>query len=155
MSSRSDRFECRWQASPRLLTAYLGAQALALVAVYFLNIPVWIKLIGALLCLWHAVRHLRRSVLLSDDRAYTGLRRDGDGWQLWSDRSGWHPVKLQRDSMALPSIVVLRFRLTAGRWIDRWWVKSVCIASDSLAPDIHRRLRLRLKFSRRRWAAPE
>ena len=30
MSSRSDRFECRWQASRLLLTAYLIAQALAL-----------------------------------------------------------------------------------------------------------------------------
>ena len=28
-------------------------------------------------------------------------------------------------------------------------------ARDALAPDQHRRLRVRLKFSRRRWLAPE
>jgi toxin CptA len=155
VSSPSDHFECRWHASRRLLTAYLTAQALALFALCFLNIPVWIKLIGVLLCLWHGIRYWRRCVSLSDQQAYTGLRRDGDGWQLWSDRSGWQPVQLRRDSVALPQIVILRFRLTAGRWMDRWWVSSVCIASDSLAPDTHRRLRLRLKFSRQRWAAPE
>jgi len=155
VSSPSDRFECRWHASRRLLTAYLAAQALALIALCFLNIPFWIKLIGVLLCLWHGLRYWRRCILLSDDQAFTGLRRDGDGWQLWSDRSGWQPVQLQRDSVALPLIVILRFRLRAGRRSDRWWVRSICIPSDSLAPDSHRRLRLRLKFSRQRWAAPE
>jgi len=155
VSSPSDRFECRWHASRRLLTAYLAAQALALIALCFLNIPFWIKLIGVLLCLWHGSRYWRRCILLSDDQAFTGLRRDGDGWQLWSDRSGWQPVQLQRDSVALPLIVILRFRLRAGRRSDRCWVRSICIPSDSLAPDSHRRLRLRLKFSRQRWAAPE
>ncbi|HEY0287729.1 MAG TPA: protein YgfX [Pseudomonas sp.] len=155
MSSRSDRFECRWQASPRLLTAYLVAQLLAWIALWFLDVPVGAKVIGALLCLWHSVRYLRTSVLLKGDHAYTGLRRNADGWQLWSERFGWQAVQLQRDSIALPQIIVVRFRLVAGRWIDRWWVKSVCIPSDSLAPDTHRRLRLRLKFSQRRWAAPE
>jgi toxin CptA len=155
VSSPSNRFECRWHASRRLLTAYLAAQALALIALFFLNIPVWVKLIGVLLCLWHGIRYWHRCIVLSDEQAFTGLRRDGDGWQLWSDRSGWQPVQLRRDSVALPHIVILRFRLTAGRWMNRWWVSSVCIPSDSLAPDTHRRLRLRLKFSRQRWAAPE
>jgi toxin CptA len=155
VSSQNDRFECRWQASRRLLTAYLAAQALALIALCFLNISLWIKLIGVLLCLWHGVRYWRRCIVLSDVHAFTGLRRDGDGWQLWSEAAGWQPVQLRRDSVALPLIVILRFRLPAGRWIDRWWVSSVCIPGDSLAPDTHRRLRLRLKFSRRRWAAPQ
>ena len=34
-------------------------------------------------------------------------------------------------------------------------VRAVCIPGAALAPDQHRRLRVRLKFSRRRWLAPE
>jgi toxin CptA len=155
VSSRSDRFECRWQASRSLLAAYIGVQCLALIALCLLNLPFWIKALGAMLCLWHAVRYLPRSILLSDNRAYTGLRRDPGGWQVWSERAGWQGVQLQRDSVALPPLVILRFRVTTGRWMDRWWVSSVCIPADALLPQTHRRLRLRLKFSRRRWAAPE
>jgi toxin CptA len=155
VSSRSERFECRWQASRSLLTAYIGVQCLALIAFFFLNVPVWIKAIGVLLCLWHGVRYLHRVVLQSDERAYTGLRRDPGGWQVWSERSGWQGVQLRRDSVALPLLVILRFRVTSGGWMDRWWVSSVCIPADALPPETHRRLRLRLKFSRRRWAAPE
>lgn len=135
--------------------AYVCAQALALIAIAFLNLPFWIKIVCLLLCGWHAIRHWRMSVLIQGDQAFTGLRRDADGWQVWTDRLGWQPVQLQRDSIALPQIVIVRFRVMAGHWIDRWWTRSVCIPSDSLAPDTHRRLRLRLKFSRQRWAAPE
>jgi toxin CptA len=46
-------------------------------------------------------------------------------------------------------IVVLRFRLQGERR-----VRSLCVPRDALAPDVHRRLRVRLRFSRRRWAAP-
>jgi len=34
-------------------------------------------------------------------------------------------------------------------------VRSICVPRDSQAADVHRRLRVRLKFSRRRWLAPE
>lgn len=155
MSSRNDRFECRWQASRALLTAYLGAQALALCALVFLDVPLWAKSVGVLLCLLHGVRNLSRSILLRNDQAFTALRRDAFGWQLWSLREGWQPVQLRPDSIALPQLVVLRYRLMGGGWLSRYWIRSVCIPHDALPPDLHRRLRLRLKFSRRRWAAPE
>ncbi|MFK3970237.1 protein YgfX [Pseudomonas sp. NPDC087358] len=155
MSSRSDHFECRWHASRTLLTVYLGVQVLASVSLLLLEIPLWAKSVGLLLCLVHGLRHFKQSILLTDPRAFTGLRRDDSGWQLWNERGGWQAVQLRPDSMALPRIVVLRFRLVTGTWLQRRWVKSVCIANDALAPDVHRRLRLRLKFSRRRWAAPE
>jgi toxin CptA len=47
-------------------------------------------------------------------------------------------------------IVVLRFRLR-----DERRIRAICVPRDSQAADVHRRLRVRLKFSRRRWAAPE
>ncbi|MFJ5298941.1 protein YgfX [Pseudomonas sp. NPDC088368] len=155
MSSRSDCFECRWQRSRALLTAYLGAQALALICLFFLSLPVWAILLGALLCVLHGFHCVPTSILLSGARAFTGLRRDDTGWHLWNERVGWQPVQLRPDSLALPHMIVLRFRLPGGGWLSRMWVRSLCIPSDSLAPDTHRRLRLRLKFSRRRWAAPE
>ncbi|WP_133749756.1 protein YgfX [Pseudomonas sp. LP_7_YM] len=154
MSNRNDCFECRWQRSSALLTAYAGAQALALISLVFLEISFWAKSVGALACLLHGLHSLPRFILLSDENAYTGLRRDSCGWHLWSRRAGWQPVQLRPDSMALPGIVVLRFRLGGG-WLNRHWVRAVCIPADAMPPELHRRLRLRLKFSRRRWAAPE
>ncbi|WP_248797212.1 protein YgfX [Pseudomonas sp. MWU13-2105] len=149
MSSPSNLFECRWQASRLLPAAYLGALGLALVALCLLDVPPWASLSGALLCLLHGAWVLPRQLLLSHPSAFTGLRRDEQGWQLWNQASGWQPVQLCRDSLALPWLVVLRFRLPGERR-----VRALCVPGDAQAADVHRRLRVRLKFSRRRWAAP-
>ncbi|TBW12086.1 hypothetical protein E0E50_07970 [Azotobacter chroococcum subsp. isscasi] len=150
MSNPSDVFECRWQPSRQLLAAYLTAQALALGSLALADIPSWEGLLGGSLCLAHAAWCLPRQILLSHSTAFRGVRRTAEGWQLWSVRKGWQPVQLRPDSLALPMVVVLRFRLPGERW-----VRGVCIPRDALARDIHRRLRVRLKFSRRRWSAPE
>ena len=155
MSSRSDRFECRWQASRALLTAYLGAQVLALVSLSQLNIPLWAGSVGVLLCLLYGACTLRALTAKNGARAFTGLRRDTTGWHFWSEEGGWEPAQLRPDSVALPQLVILRFRLRSGSWLRQLRVRSLCIPADAMAPDSHRRLRLRLKFSRRRWAAPE
>jgi len=150
VSNPSRLFECRWRASRHLLAAYLQAQAFALGALFLLDIPSFAKLAGGVLCLLHAGWVLPRQILLSHPRAFTGLRHSPAGWQLWSRDKGWQAVQLRPDSLALPLIVLLRFRLPGERW-----VRSVCVPRDAQAADEHRRLRLRLKFSRRRWAAPE
>ncbi|WP_456023257.1 protein YgfX [Pseudomonas protegens] len=150
MSSLSNTFECRWHASRQLLAAYLLAQAFALGSLVLLSIPLWASLLGALVCLLHGFWVLPRQILLSHPAAFRGLRRDADGWQLWNQADGWQAVQLRPDSLALPLIVVLRFRLRG-----EWRVRSICVPRDSQAADLHRRLRVRLKFSRRRWAAPE
>ncbi len=133
-----------------MLAAYLLAQAFALCALFLLVIPFWVSLLGAVVCLIHAAWVLPRQILLSHPKAFCGLRRDADGWQLWNQADGWQPVQLRPDSLALPLIVVLRFRLRGERR-----VRSICVPRDAQAADLHRRLRVRLKFSRRRWAAPE
>ncbi|MDA7013277.1 hypothetical protein PI739_12990 [Pseudomonas cerasi] len=154
MSSPSDRFECHWQASRLLVTAYLAVQSLALVALYWLDIAAWAAALCALMCLVHAVRVIPRSILLTHPAAFTALKRDHQGWQLWNACGGWQPVQLCPDSLALPWVVILRFRpIIAGR--PGRSINSCCIPHDALTPDIHRRLRVRLKFSRHRWAAPE
>lgn len=111
MSSPSNSFECRWQACGRLLAAYLLAQVLALGALYLLAVPVLITLLGVLACLAHALWTLARHIRLTHRSSVRGLRRNADGWQLWSAARGWHAVQLCPDSLALPLIVVLRYRL--------------------------------------------
>lgn len=150
MSSPSNSFECHWQASRLLLAAYVLAQCLAWTALLLLDAPFWLFCLGALVCLAHAAWVLPRQVLLRHPQAFTGLRRDEDGWQLWNKAQGWQAVQLRADSLALPQLVVLRFRL-----VGEWRIRGVCIPRDGLAREAHRRLRVRLKFSRRRWAAPE
>ena len=149
MSSPSKVFECRWRASRLLLAAYLGAQSLALIALCFIDVPPWIGLAGILSCLGHGVWVLPRQICLSHRTAITGLRRSDEGWQLWSAAHGWQVAQLYRDSLAWPLIVVLRFRLSGERR-----VRGICIPRDAMEQDPHRSLRVRLKFSRRRWAVP-
>lgn len=132
-----------------MLAAYLLAQLFALGALLVLDIASWVRLIGVLACLGHAAWALPRRILLNHPAAFRGLRRDAEGWQLWNARQGWQPVQLRPDSLALPLLVVLRFRLPGEPW-----VRSICVPRDAQAADVHRRLRVRLKFSRRRWAAP-
>ncbi|AOE78238.1 hypothetical protein OQ519_06610 [Pseudomonas lurida] len=148
MSSPSNVFECRWQASRLLLAAYLLAQLFALGALVLIDVPY--SSLGLLLCLAHAAWVLPRSILLTHRSSIRGLRRDADGWQLFSAERGWHSVQLRPDSLALPLIVVLRYRVKG-----EWAVRTICVPNDAQVADVHRRLRVRLKFSRRRWLAPE
>ena len=147
MSSPSNVFECRWQASRLLLAAYLLAQLFALGALVLIDVPY--SSLGLLLCLAHAAWVLPRSILLTHRSSIRGLRRDADGWQLFSAERGWHSVQLRPDSLALPLIVVLRYRVKG-----EWAVRTICVPNDAQVADVHRRLRVRLKFSRRRWLAP-
>ena len=130
-----------------MLAAYLAGQALALLALYLSASPVCLDLALVLGCLAHARWAIPRKILLSHPQAITGLRRDPVGWRVFSRARGWQPVRLLRDSMALPALVVLRFVPQGQRF-----GQSQCIPKDALAQDQHRRLRVRLKFSRRRWA---
>ncbi|MFK3682510.1 protein YgfX [Pseudomonas sp. NPDC088890] len=147
MSSPSEHFECRWQGSRLLLTAFLACQALALMALWLSALPWWLAIVVLLIGIAHASWAIPRRILLTHPEAITGLRRDPQGWRLFSRAHGWQPVRLLPDSIALPRLVVLRF-VREGRRIS----ESQCIPKDALGVDQHRRLRLRLKFSRRRWA---
>ena len=150
MSSPSKPFECSWQASRLLLWLYLLCLGLAVLAVSLAAIPVWAQLLAGGLALGHAAWTLPRHILLTSPQAFTALRHDAAGWQLWNAAQGWQAVQLRPDSLALPLIVVLRYRVQG-----EWRVRSVCVPRDSQVADVHRRLRVRRKFSRRRWLAPE
>ncbi|WP_060483075.1 protein YgfX [Pseudomonas sp. NBRC 111119] len=149
MSSPSECFECRWQGSRLLLAAYLTCQLLAWLAALLGPLPWWAGLGAICACVAHGAWVVPRRILLSHGDAVVGLRRDGRGWWVFSRAQGWRAVRLCRDSMALPALVVLRF-VPVGGWVGR----SQCIPCDALEGDEHRRLRVRLKFSRRRWVDP-
>ena len=149
MSSRSDPFECRWRPSTGLLAVYFTAQAFAVLALLLADVPFHWKTLGLSLCLLHACRVVPRQILLREPVSLRALRHGAEGWQLWSERDGFQPVQLLPDSLALPSLIVLRFR-RPGDWLAR----GVCIPADAMAPELHRRLRVRLRFSRNRWLAP-
>ncbi len=133
-----------------LLALYIAVLSLAIVTLLVMPVPFWLWGLGLLLCLLHAAWIVPSHILLTRDSSWLGLRHDQQGWSLWSRRSGWQPVQLRPDSIALPLVVVLRFKVPGD-----WFVRSVCIPRDAMLQAQHRRLRVRLKFSRRRWAAPE
>lgn len=109
---------------------------------------IWAQVLGASFALLHGAWVIPRHVLLTSPAAFTGLRHDDTGWQLFSAAAGWQAVQLRPSSLALPLAVVLHVRLAGERR-----VRGLCIPYDALNHDLHRRLRLQLKFSRRRWAA--
>jgi toxin CptA len=148
VSNPSKAFECHWQASRLLLAGYLLTLGLALLAVLLAALPLWAKLLAGGLALLHAAWCLPRQILLSSPQAFSGLRHDDGGWQLFNVALGWQTVQLRPSSLALPLMVVLHFRLAGERR-----VRGLCIPRDALSHAVHRRLRLQLKFSRRRWAA--
>lgn len=133
-----------------LLALYAAVLLLAIVTLLVMPAPLWLWVPGLLLCLLHATWVVPTHILLARDASWRGLRHDQQGWSLWSRRTGWQPVQLRPDSIALPPAVVLRFTAPGD-----WFVRSVCISRDAMSQEQHRRLRVRLKFSRRRWAAPE
>ncbi len=150
MSSPSKRFECHWRPSRRLLEIYLCAQALALLTLSLVDIALWARVLGVLGCACHAGWVLPRHVLLTHSVVFKHLRHDDKGWQVASREGRWQPITLLPDSMALPWLVIVRFRLPGSLLTN-----SLCIPADAMAQDMHRRLRVRLKFSRQRWRVAE
>jgi toxin CptA len=148
VSSPNKLFECHWQASRLLLRAYLLVFGLSCLAVWLAAIPLWAQLLAGIFAGSHAMWFLPRQILLSSPQAFSGLRHSADGWQLFNATGGWQAVQLRPDSLALPLVVVLHFRLFGQRRI-----RGVCIPYDGLSHTQHRRLRVLLKFSRHRWAA--
>jgi toxin CptA len=149
-SHSSQAFEFRWHASGALLALYLLMVMLAVITLLLLPVPSWLSVLGLLLCALHAAWVIPSHVLLCRGCSWLGLRHDQHGWSLRSREGGWQPVQLLPDSIALPLVVVLRFKLPGD-----CFSQGLCIPRGAMAPEQHRRLRLRLKFSRRRWAAPE
>lgn len=150
MSSRLEPFECRWSASAGLLRLHALAAFAAGLCPWLTAIPWTLKPLLTLLVLWSWHRVRQRRLQQRYPEVPRGLRHCAESWQLWSAATGWQAIQVRPDSLALPWLVVLRYRLPGARR-----TRSLCIARDSLTADVHRRLRVRLRFAPRRFAAPE
>ena len=149
MSSRLEPFECSWSASPTLLRLHAAITLAGLACLWLAAIPWTLKPLLTLLLLWSGHRVRYRQLQQRYPQVPRRLRHDAEGWQLWSPARGWQPIQLRPDSLALPWLVVLRYRRPGDRL-----TRSLCIARDGLSAAAHRRLRVRLRFAPRRFAVP-
>lgn len=150
MTAKIEPFECHWPASRKLAWLVGVGFSLAASAPWFSVLPPWACLALDTLLLAQLAWAWPRLVSLAHPAALTGLRHDADGWWLFSRAEGWQRAQLYPDSLALPVLIILRVRPSGYRWRQ-----TLLIPADALDAQAHRRLRLRLKFSRRRWAAAE
>lgn len=148
MHGQSNMFSCHWQPSFRLSVFALLMSSLACVAV-LISAVAWPWKISALTVLMaQIIYQLVQMQRLQQASQRRGLRHSAQGWQVWDAQQGWRAVQLRADSMAIPSLILLRYR-----YADQWFYRTLLIGVDSLSADAHRRLRVRLKFSRQRWQA--
>ncbi len=137
-----------WQPSLRLSYIVIALHGLAAVAVWLAAVPGLLKLLLLSLLCGQVGWQLYCLCFRQQPARRQGVRHTAQGWQVWQPQHGWRAVQLRADSMALPSLVLLRYR-----YAHQWFYRSALIAADSLEQQSHRRLRVRLKFSRQRWQA--
>ena len=148
MHGRNNTFACHWQPSLRLSVLAVLFSVLACVAVV-LSAVEWTWKLGVLtLLLGQIIWQLTQLLRLQQPTQRRGLRCTANGWQVWDAQRGWQSVQLRADSMAIPALVLLRYRSA-----DQWFYRTLLVGTDSLPADSYRRLRVRLKFSRQRWRA--
>ena len=130
--------ETQASATARVLLPAVHFAALA--ALYLALLPLPVQLAGSLLLgasLWAVWR--RPDALR--------LRGKGDGqMEIWRD-AAWRPLLLRSDSVALPWLIVLRWREGRQR-------HSLALPADALPGDDHRRLRIWLRWKARQPLAP-
>ena len=120
------------KASAALKSLLVAVHLAALAALLLTSLPGAVRLTGALLLgasLW-ATRNRLVSVRLR-------ARADGQ-LEIWRD-AAWKQVQLRSDSVALPWLIVLRWREGRRR-------HSLALPGDALAGDEHRRLRVWLRW---------
>lgn len=91
-----------------------------------------------------------RQVSLRHAASVIGLRFDSQGWHVLRRDGSEAGASLQGDTFVSAFLTVVRLR-EPGRWLP----VSVILPADAASEDSLRRLRLRLRFSRQRWAAAE
>lgn len=136
-------FECHWQASRQWRRLHSLVVALALVSLLACQIAWPLQLLGLPLLgvlAWRSRHPAGR---------WRGLRHDGHGWSLDAADGSWKPVQLLPDSLVTRAFICLHVRIPG-----RFRREALLIPADALPAEQHRRLRVRLRFSRGRWQAP-
>lgn len=150
MSSPTDFLMLQRRPSRYLGAGVLLITSLALVALFRSALPV----VGVGLCMTAVLVYCwwlwPRQVSLRHAQSVTGLRFDSHGWHLLRRDGSEAGADLQPDTFVSAFLTVVRLR-EPGRLMP----VSVILPADSAPEDALRRLRLRLRFSRQRWAAAE
>jgi toxin CptA len=130
--------ETRASALARLLL--LAVHLAALAALFLALLPTAARLAGIALLVASLRKTWKRPVAVR-------LRARADGQlEAWRD-AAWKPLPLQADSVALPWLVVLRWREGRRR-------RSLVLPADALPGDEHRRLRVWLRWKAGIGATP-
>ena len=148
MRVQSSRFVCYWQPSLRLSVLAALMTALAVIAVLSSALAWLVKAVLLLILSAQLICQLKQLTQLQQAAQRRGICRTAQGWSIWDAQQGWRAVQLRGDSMAIPALVLLRYR-----YAGQWFYRTLLVGVDSLSADSHRRLRVRLKFSRQRWRA--
>lgn len=135
----------RWLGALLLLVTALGCLAL-----YRSSLPLISALPAMLLLVVFCCWLWPRQVSLRHAHSVTGLRFDSQGWHVLRRDGSETSASLLGDTYVSALLTVVRLRETG-----RWWSLSVVLPADAASEDALRRLRLRLRFSRQRWAAAE
>jgi hypothetical protein len=141
MSSPSYALPLRLErrSSRYLLTALVGVHGLALLVIPPLPVAWWIKVPVALAIAAQWFVTWRRQLALTSPLAVKGLVWTGENtWELFGADGASRKAKLLPGAYIHPLLVILRF-LTEDKHKC-----AVVLPRDSLDPDSHRRLRVRL-----------
>ena len=150
MSSPTDFLMLNRQPSRFLGGLLLVTSILAITALYRSSLPGLHAGLCAAAVLVYCWWVWPRQISLRHAQSVTGLRFDRHGWHVLRRDGSEAGASLQPDTFVSAFLVVVRLR-EPGRWLP----VSVILPADSASEDALRRLRLRLRFSRHRWAAAE
>jgi len=130
----------RPKCSRILMVAFLMAHGVTLTVVWFLPFSWLIKVLIAVAIAFYGVQSYRQHVLLVGDSITEVLARADGRWEVATRHHGCCPGELAHDSLVLPWLTVLNFKLSDGRR------RSVTIMPDNVETESFRRLRVRLRF---------
>ena len=150
MYSPSDTLLLRRQPSRWLGALLILLTLLGCVALYQSAMPALPALVCGLLLWFHCLWIWPRQVSLRHADSVTGLRFDQEGWHVLRRDGSEAGARLQADTFVSALLTVVRLR-EPGRLLP----VSVILPADAATEDSLRRLRLRLRGSRPRWAAAE
>ena len=150
MSSQSDYLLLKRQPSRVLGGLIVLITALAITGLYRSGLPDLQAALCMTLLLLYCWWVWPRQVSLRHACSVTGLRFDSHGWHVLRRDGSEAGASLQGDTFVSAFLTVVRLR-EPGRWLP----VSVILPVDAASEDSLRRLRLRLRFSRQRWAAAE
>lgn len=150
MYSPTDTLLLQRQPSRWLGALIILLTVLACMALYHSALSVLPAVLCAVVLWMYCLWVWPRQVSLRHADSVVGLRFDSEGWHVLRRDGTEMGARLLADTYVSALLTVVRLR-QSGRWLPI----SVILPADAADEDSLRRLRLRLRFSRQRWAAAE